>query len=1217
MNANVSKTNGVKLLAVVAVLAMVVCAFAAVMPAEETEAAAGDTQYYSGTLDKVQPFTSGTNVIIDKDLTIKSTTDSENKTNYGILAIDGATLTINAGVTVTVDKGGYLYFGKDNTTIVNNGTIIVKNEGKFYNNAADSAATTKVTEGITNNGVIEIQRGGVVDMGVIDYAKFTQGSDAPTVSTGTAGTIALTANGSIKSLSTKTTASIFNNQTVTMAVGSVVDLNSKINGVTVSAKSGTGIYTYGSMTINMPATVDSKNVVQTNPQEGNLVQEYTDIAFSVTSEKIADAYYGGKAYNRATAYVLDVSGSLGAYTNVIVNANNAEGLEGTNKLVMKDYGVDSASSVEIKGTVSVTDSFKVNANTTITVNAGAIVNVSGNVDVSGTAKSSDGKTSAAPATANIYGVINVSGQIAIDSVAKDGPAVLNLKESSNGAYINIIGEGVVSIEDYDLGDFKNAPMGTNGVTYINDGVFYITNLAKAVEGALADKGEDTISIWGYKAATGKVITTPYVIDTTYDIPADLTVYIEGYVVIADGVTLTVPEDADISSEYGAGELVVKGKLMDYTMAADAAGFTLTADVRTIDADETYYLYTSLKNALADANEGDTIELYGDEVVVDKNLTIQSGVTVDVGAGKTLKVLKNVTLTIDGVLDLSESTAALNLETAASPDKSGAVVLNNKIVVDDITGFTPEIPGFYVVGDIGETVNGNYIMAPAVAAANSASLSTVDVRGDVTYSGDLTFTAAEDETSDIEITISGAKVSISKIIIDGYYVEVAKDKQFTGTVEAAVTAGTSAVTLEKSGSATVKVETDESGETPVSTLVLAKTDGAKITGKITISAGSVELDATIGVGGTRATALTVAEGATLVVPEGVTLKIDASTEQGKDYSAIVIDGTLALDNADNFLAVDATSKPMTVNGTMTVVGDITIPKNFTVIVNGTLAVSEVEDEEGSLAVEGSLVVGTAPETIGVGGTVTGPVTIANNNYITVYAGASVETAKLNVNATSSESNAVATEFFINGALYKTVYAFGNVQFYDDSTNASVLPAAGTEIVGYNTANINNIAYWFTDADYKNKVDASATVGSEGNEALYFNAPAENAKIQFSVGSGISLFVDGVKVTSGNTGLYSVGTHTVTATVNPGYTGDVTITFNGQTVTGTFEVTPEMADQYNLNGDTTVVLSATGNIAVDSGASGASDGMGLTEILLIILVVLIVVMAIMVALRLMRS
>ena len=65
MNMNVTKTNGVKLLAVVAVLAMVVCAFAAVMPAEKTDAAPSNTQYYSGVLDSKQEFAQGTNVVIN------------------------------------------------------------------------------------------------------------------------------------------------------------------------------------------------------------------------------------------------------------------------------------------------------------------------------------------------------------------------------------------------------------------------------------------------------------------------------------------------------------------------------------------------------------------------------------------------------------------------------------------------------------------------------------------------------------------------------------------------------------------------------------------------------------------------------------------------------------------------------------------------------------------------------------------------------------------------------------------------------------------------------------------------------------------------------------------------------------------------------------------------------------------------------------------------
>ena len=1212
MNANVSKTNGVKLLAVVAVLAMVVCAFAAVMPAEETEAAAGDTQYYSGTLDKVQSFSDGTNVIIDKPLTI---------TEKGFLIIDGANITINEGVTVTIEKGGVFFLSAGNsekkvpTVATVNGNIVVKSGSYLYNAATSTVKTEdgKTAGGMTLNGSIEVQRGGIVDNRTIDTSTDL---DAAGEDNATAGTITVSANGSIKSLGTKTTPSTFNNQNISMAVGATVDLTSKIKGVTVDANVGTGVYTYGSVTL----------------AAGSGTQEITNISFSVTSERIADAYLGkaygtAESYARANAYILDISGSLGAYTDATVKANPAVTADG-NLLFMKDYDKDKAIDVQIKGTVSITSNFDVNANTGFTVDEYAIVNVSGSIDVAGKAATTDAGSDAAMATLTLKGIINVSGQVTIDSVAaKTAGGTVNLVDGNSNikkAYLNIIGEGEITIEDYAFNeDYTNAPLGVNGVTYTDkDDVFHVTNLDKAVAGATSENNGDEITIWGYNFGRGKVAyTNPYVINADYTFPEDLTVNVEGYAIIAEGATVTVPESASLTGGNSVAKLIVEGALMDYTMAADEAAFTLTADVRTIDADETYYLYTSLKAALADANEGDTVQIYGNNkdatvtVDIEENLTIQSGVTVDVGAGKTLKVNKNVTLTIDGVLDLSENTAALNLENAASPDKTGAVVLNNMIIVDDITDFQTEIPGFYVVGDIGETINGNYIMAPAVAAANSATLTEVIVKGNVSYNGDLTFTAGEDETSDIEITISGAKVSISKIIIDGYTVKVAAGKEFTGTVEAAVTAGTSAVTFEKSGNVTVKVTVDETGETPVTSLVLDKTDASKVSGKITISAGSVTLEESIGVGATRATVLTVAEGATFVVPEGVYLKVDTSTEQDKDYSAIVIDGTLALDNAANFQA-EQTSKPMTVNGTMTVVGDNAIPENFTVIVNGTLAVSEVEDKEGSLTVEGSLVVGTAPETIGVGGTVTGPVTIYNGNYITVYAGASVEAEKLNANPATGESSAVATEFFINGTLYKTVYAIGDVKFYVNATT-SVLPAAGTEIVGYDTKNINDIAYWFTDADYKNKVDASATVGSEGNEALYFNAPAQKAAVQFSIGSGISLFVDGIRVTSAEGDWYSVGTHTVTATVNPGYTGDVTITFNGQTITGgTFEVTADMADQTQTH-DTVFVLSATGNIAVDSGASGSSDGMGLTEILLIILVVLIVVMAIMVALRLMRS
>ena len=155
--------------------------------------------------------------------------------------------------------------------------------------------------------------------------------------------------------------------------------------------------------------------------------------------------------------------------------------------------------------------------------------------------------------------------------------------------------------------------------------------------------------------------------------------------------------------------------------------------------------------------------------------------------------------------------------------------------------------------------------------------------------------------------------------------------------------------------------------------------------------------------------------------------------------------------------------------------------------------------------------------------------------------------------------------------------------------------------------NKTITW-TDAEGNDIADIDAfMIGTSG--AVYAKAPLDQIKIKISVGTGISLYVDNVKIVSETYDL-TIGTHTVSATVNPGYAGEVTISFNGQTVTGgSIEITVDSEG---------AVLSALGDISVDTGStSGGDSGMGLTEILLIILVVLIVVMAIMVALRLMRS
>ena len=119
--------------------------------------------------------------------------------------------------------------------------------------------------------------------------------------------------------------------------------------------------------------------------------------------------------------------------------------------------------------------------------------------------------------------------------------------------------------------------------------------------------------------------------------------------------------------------------------------------------------------------------------------------------------------------------------------------------------------------------------------------------------------------------------------------------------------------------------------------------------------------------------------------------------------------------------------------------------------------------------------------------------------------------------------------------------------------------------------------------------------------------------------MSLRVDGVKQVTGTDLALAVGDHNVQVTINPGYKGTATISFNGQAVSnGKITVTSAMIGGTN-------VLSATGDITIDSGDTPVTpvepekkdDGMGITDYLLIVLVVLAAILVVIVAIRMMRS
>ena len=1041
------------------------------------------------------------------------------------------------------------------------------------------------------------------------------------------GTIVIGADGSVETKSSNNTKSTFEHQTILMNVGATANINSLVIDVDLQAMPTTDRYpyTYGALGINTESGWE-------NP--ANVV----DLAFTVTSEKISSAFTAAgddDKTSRATNYILNIDGDVNAGNFVRVVATPA--VNGQYGTLYHPNSDGEYSGVPMYGIVSITGTLDVNGNKAqFSIVPNAVLDVTGTLNIGG---NKDG-------TANtyLYGTVNVSGTVNIDSVNPTSGDALSKLNVNSETFLNIIGNGVVTIDDFDISDAVSKNVNINGAAYTTDDATIVTALQTALTGAVA-ANEDIVHVFGYEAVANKVLANPYIISADTTIPDDMTICIDGIVSVAEGVTLTISVNAEIDTD-GKGLIDVAGTVMDYSMyefgdeaAEDYASVAnnkigIKAEVRSSDADDTYYMYTTLKNALA--GTAGTVELYGD-VEVKGTLTIPAGFTVEL-SGHDMLIKNDATLVIDGVIDSTDAGSSITVTNKDGNKEAGKVTLNNMIVNPNVVDTTTPnakdyvIGGFTANGTIGDYENVDFILAPAVAAANAATLNDITAVGKFSYSGELVFTAGEDNEGDV-ITIAAGKdntgkaneITIGTITLNGFGITLSSGL-FTGTVQVPVTAGTSAVDFEKAVGYTISTAEDDSGEEIVTEAVLGQlavvAGTPDVGGAVTVASGTVQLGTTATFGGTtKDNTLTVAEGATLVVPDekGITIESMAEDASEKDeYAVVTVDGTLTIEEGGNFTYTLAGTGSgyynaiVRINGTMNVASPVTVHSN--VYVDGTLNVLTEGDDNGKIIVP-------AGARIFVNGAVNGAVEISTGTgFIYAYPEATVDTANLNLQDDGT-TTASATAVYINGGLYMTVYGL------DEVVIENALPTDEFDVPGYedviwseNGTPQNPATEWFTDAEYQNKINITKDY-LEDAPAIYAKLNPLNATVQVSVGQGISLYVDGVRVDGLQYLPYNqstVGDHTVEYTIDPGYKGEATITFAGQTITngGTITITPEMTSS---TADT-LVLSVSGNITQDSTVvvdGGSSDGMGLTDYLLIILVVLIVIMAIMVAMRLMRS
>ena len=1084
--------------------------------------------------------------------------------------------TIMEGVTVTVTRNSTLHLMS--FELINNGTIVVDKGGKIVSDNGGSIVLM-ATGSIENNGTI----GGDKPVTVYNGTK--------TDSTGYTQSVSILGVDGIKFTMERDRTANDRNQYDMSVSGDI----GRVSGVT------TGKLTLKNVDIDADMTIKSNVELEIN----GTTEVAKDVTFTNNGNLMTITNGTGKFVLTYGASIVINSPVSGTITAVVGQVGENNAVDGTQTVTFAGQYVEASGDVKayyagVTGiTISVDRVNEYNEKTDKT-DVDQRMYVTGALDYQTQEKNTTNYNKVEFSNNKVYVIDTLT--IPKDVAVSGGMFMV----SEGGSVVDVTG-GTESELNYNGAKYSVESEDTTS----DEVTYYYVDFATAMANIA---GADDMTI---------ILAGEYKITGTYTLAADQAIEAAtgSKVVVDDGASITVEVDADVQDTAFyqiLGKVLVK-EGVGYTPKATNADGVYVYAVKTVDSETNDTTYSGFGVAMDEAQSGQTITVVG-SAEYDGNLVIPEGVTVDVQEDLDLSVLGNVTvngkLILDNNADLivgkvadRDYTVTVNGELDAS--EGGYIKAFNDAT--DVSKFanvdvfsTGTLSIMSKIGDANVTANAAYYfddcyvyttLANAVAYAEANALPSVNATGTFSETGAV-------ESNDVDIIIdTGSNVTLGDLTLNAAKISVTGTGVYTAAVSGLSGAGDAAVT-----STVSVIKTDATIENKVT----LNAEGVNqyvltisgLTGATVIEAGTVQFANAAEITISRDNALTIASGATLLVAEDQSLIISiASPANGIDNAGylvnegtILVDGNLTIGGSNNAIlpgAIDVTE-----NGVL--------DANVTVTVTGTIAVAT----DGKFSVAGVLNIGEAPEYLGEGttGAVSGTVTLdgADNNYVMVYAGASAADAVF-TNGTSIEPE--TTAFTVNGIDLVTVYTFES-RMGVGSVNSVVGNLEDLDADQKKAANIK----WKADGNV-------ITTPIIGDYAL-LNADIDYAQVGLvvSVGSHITLTVDGVIVnsTNGQAGFPAkIGTHIVSATVDPGYSGDITITFNGQTVAngGTIEVTADMIGAG-------VVLSVNGQLSQDStvvidGGSSDDSGMSLTDILLIVLVVLILVMAIIVALRLMRS
>jgi len=793
-----------------------------------------------------------------------------------------------------------------------------------------------------------------------------------------------------------------------------------------------------------------------------------------------------------------------------------------------------------------------------------------------------------------------------DKLAYNSDAIVALVDDD--AYLIV--EGEISSKFLVLNDnivgahFIVGGASENPVYYIVD---YNAGLLSAV---LADDYTITIvGLEGYK----------FDLAGDYSLPADCVIESAGAgsFVIPEGVSFTVMAGATLDPEVFAA---IDGRLI---VMADGVCDNVPEELYAVYSEDAAgnMKYCGFQTALNDAVAGETISVVRD-VELD-SLTVPTGVTVEIEAG-TFAIKKSLIVSNDAKFITGGN---FNMGTAQNK--------NSKVTVYGTLDATSGNSTFIGVADYEMVIEstGNFIYKTSQEFTNTKLVGAVYKDG--TYNVLTTLDNAIEEGA-TAITIAQDYNSSAPIELDGVTLTINADTKVTlGTVDVA------------GGSIVILGEGEHVGKL---TAIINGTNGVDEAATVTVTSftGSISDKAkngayTMSLDAMTSGSLTVTSGTLVIGAEAITVAPDQYLTVATDAELInnvntnitnrgalnvagtlaVFDGTLTVTtngeaqfNVYGILDVDGA---MVVNGTASSVANISglayIDGQIAIgafNLYGAMYINDDAESTASATFNGNVMLGESSFT-GAVATLDGKnLNMDATHYILAFAGAEVDDQIV------EKLNLKTTEFYINGTLYATAYGVAGNAIRTVTLDDTGVINANTVIVvpGYNMDGLTDVTNW---KDINGvKFAAIPNIGAAGAEAMFFEGEAGVAEIVISVGTGMSIYVDGVKRFSGAEIVGTMGAHTVSVTVDPGYKyadgTTATITFNGKVLSGllTFEVTPDMVGKQ-------VILSAIGDIVVDQPDIPEQEKEDNTVImvLLAVLVVMVVILAIVVILRMMRS